>query len=413
LCTSGTPVADMLTHSPPLPLTISYPAISHKATAKDEEGILLALQHRDRVRHIRLALPASSLQKVITVMDEPFPILERMHIESETDDDDDAGLALPKTFQAPLIRHFRLDTVALPIGSPLLMTTAGLVTLELANIPSSAYFPPSYLLARLPLMPQLVKLSIEFRSPIPSRNIESQLSSTSLMTDITLPNLSKFWFRGWSTYLEGLLARIRAPLLSIFAIEFFNQLTFAIPHLSQFMRTSQNFDLRAIRLNFCSDRFIMKMANLEPYSSFYMKIKCGHLDWQVSSAEQILSGLDTIVEELILCHEEFTTTSSEWHTEVDRTQWRDLLRPFGNMEILGVQNEFVEELGRSLHSDDEEMPLDILSNLKELRFPEGSKNDAACRRFIEQRQAAGHPVNPRRVDISWWEEWRRRERDRL
>jgi hypothetical protein len=302
--------------------------------------------------------------------------------------DDDARSVLPRTFQAPLLRNFALMTVALPIGSPLLMTTVDLVTLALEEIPSSAYFPPSHLLARLSLMPQLEELVIRFHSPIPSRNIEPQLSSPSVMTDITLPNLCIFLFQGWSTYLEGLLARIRAPLLSVFDIVFFNQLTFVIPHLSQFMRTSQNFDFSAIRLNFCSDRFCMRMSTLEPSSPFYMRIKCGHLDWQVSSAVQILSGLDSIVEELILCHEVFTT-SSEWHTEVDHTQWRDLLRPFNNMKILGVQNKFVEELGRALYSENEEMAQDILSNLKELRFPEGFKNYAALRQFIEQRRAAG------------------------
>jgi hypothetical protein len=251
-------------------------------------------------------------------------------------------------------------------------------------------------------MPQLERLTIWFRSPIPSRNIEPQLSNASLMTDITLPNLRIFYFQGWSTYLEGLLAQIHAPLLSFFEIFFFNQLTFATPHLSHFMRTSQNFDFRAIRLNFCSDGFCMRMATQKPSSPFYMQIMCGHLGWQVSSAEQILGGLDSIVEELILCHEEFTTRSSEWHTEVDRTQWRDLLRRFSNIKVLGVQNEFVEEVGRSLPSKNEEMALDILSNLKELRLPRERKNGAACRRFIEQRRAAGHPVNPKRVDLSWW-----------
>jgi hypothetical protein len=72
---------------------------------EDEEGILLGLQYCDHVHHIMLSLPASSLQKFITVMDEPFPILEQMY-DSYTSDD--TNLLLPRTFQAPLLCHLVL-----------------------------------------------------------------------------------------------------------------------------------------------------------------------------------------------------------------------------------------------------------------------------------------------------------------
>ena len=42
VCTYGTPVADMLVHSPPLPLVIDYRI--RGITAEDEEAILLALE---------------------------------------------------------------------------------------------------------------------------------------------------------------------------------------------------------------------------------------------------------------------------------------------------------------------------------------------------------------------------------
>ena len=70
------------------------------------------------------------------------------------------------------------------------------------------------------------------------------------------------------------------------------------------------------------------------------------------------------------------------------------------MKILRVQNKFVEELAHSLHSRDGENPLDILSNLKELRFSGGGKNDDdAFTPFIEERLAAGRPVNLRRMVV--------------
>ncbi|KAF8490316.1 hypothetical protein F5888DRAFT_1741582 [Russula emetica] len=50
VCTFGTPVADMLAHSPPLPLIIDQ----GRNVTEDEEGIVLALEQRDRVRRVRL-----------------------------------------------------------------------------------------------------------------------------------------------------------------------------------------------------------------------------------------------------------------------------------------------------------------------------------------------------------------------
>src|SRR6266436_9250785 len=61
VCTYGTPVADMLAHSPPLPLTIDYQGTD--ITAKDEEGVVLALEQRDRVRRIRFKIPVLKLQR--------------------------------------------------------------------------------------------------------------------------------------------------------------------------------------------------------------------------------------------------------------------------------------------------------------------------------------------------------------
>jgi hypothetical protein len=182
LCANGVPVADVLAHSPPLPLTIDYRAFP-EITAEDESGIFLALSHRDRVHYVDLWMP--NVGKFVTAMDDQFPILERMYIHSVTKVD------LPLTFQAPNLRNLILSTASLSIVSPLLTTsTAGLVTLELLNILPSAYFPPSYILTRLALMATLERLSITFHSLITNHDVERQLHQTP--DTITLPNLRQF-----------------------------------------------------------------------------------------------------------------------------------------------------------------------------------------------------------------------------
>jgi hypothetical protein len=86
--------------------------------------------------------------------------------------------------------------------------------------------------------------------------------------------------------------------------------------------------------------------------------------------------------------------SSEWHNQVDRTQWRELLRPFSSVKKIRVGRELIPELPRSLCSEGGEMPLELLPNLTEFRYdpaPTGSVDDA-LNQFVSERKAAGQPV---------------------
>ena len=127
---------------------------------------------------------------------------------------------------------------------------------------------------------------------------------------------------------------------------------------------------------------------------------CRHLHWQVSSAAQILNTLQpvlSVVEKLTLIYHEHDQ-SSEWHNEVDRTQWRQLLRPFTNLKMLRVQDELIGKLARSLQAEDGEPPLELLPNLKEVQYSGGDDVRVAFIPFIDERQVAGHPVKLTAVD---------------
>jgi hypothetical protein len=80
VCTYGTPVADMLAHSPPLPLIIDLVDRFHDDDAEDEKEkrVIFAFRRRDRVRRIRLVMPVSNLQKFIPALDGEFPMLEAL-----------------------------------------------------------------------------------------------------------------------------------------------------------------------------------------------------------------------------------------------------------------------------------------------------------------------------------------------
>jgi hypothetical protein len=388
-CTNGVPVADMLAHSPLLPIVIHY---HHHwvITAKDVSGILLALRHRDRVRRVDLwNLP--NLRKVIAAMGGQFLILERLYIHSWT------KFVLPSKFNAPNLRHLRLSTALVPIGSRLLTTTpAGLVTLELLNIPTFDYFPLRYILIRLSFMLQLEKLSIGFPIPNPDDDVERQLYVTPDMIIVTLPNLRWFVFHGASAYyLDGLVAWITAPSLSFLHVKFFNQFSFTVPRLLQFMKTSESLSFSSVEL--ALQRYSVRVT-ADPWrksSPLDLRIICDHLESQVASAVQIfgtLSPLLSAVEQVTFSYERHYE-SSEWDNNVHRGQWRELVRPFINAKTVCVEGAPVGEMLRPLLSHDGEPPLELLPNLEEVEHSGGGGDQDVLTAFVDERQVAGHPVN--------------------
>ena len=216
VCARGTPVADMLAHSPSaIPLIIDHFDNRHQdLTAEDEKGILLALQHCDRVRRICLLKPTPILQKLIIALDGEFPILEFLFIWHQWYHRPvtmpNTNLYLPEKFRAPHLRQLTLKNFATPIESLQLTTMGNLVTLFLTKIPFSAYFHPNVLLQRLSLMPQLEVLWIGFNF---SHKVDGQLLRTPIVTRVTLPKLYWLGFLGSSAYLEVLLPGLTAPFL--------------------------------------------------------------------------------------------------------------------------------------------------------------------------------------------------------
>ena len=393
ICTYGTPVADMLANSPPLPLIINYLDANRDTSVEDEEAILLALRDRDRVRRIGLTMSSTKLLNPIMAMDGQFPILERLFIWPLSQDN--MSLMLPTRFQAPHLRIIALIHVVLPVRSPLLTTTIGLVELGLWDMPPLASFRPSELVARLSSMPQLKSLSIGFQPPVPTRDVESQMLHTPIRTLFNFPNLCYCFFRCGSAYLEGLLSRINTPLLKVLNIWFYNQLTFPTPHLLQFMNRTKN-----IRFGFAKLSFGRENVNLTEEDDgrniiklFDLIISCRHFDWQVSAAAQISGALMpalSVVERLSLDYG-VHDLSSEEHNEVDRTLWREVLMPFSSVKVLHIDDRLIRNLLSALQPEDGIPSLELLPQLNEIIYLDRSSGDAFTS-FIQSRQMAGRPV---------------------
>ena len=395
VCTYGTHVADMLAHSPHLPLVVDhyYTPKGHDITINDEERITLALKKRDRVRRVRLRMSATCLQKFIATMDEEYQILEFLVIELPIEDNSTI-LILPETLQAPHLRHLRLIGFALPIRSQLLTTAVGLAALSLHMVHPSTYFHLNTLIQCISLIPQLETLEIYFKLSIPNHGVERQLAHTPII--VTLPNLRYFWFHGVSTYLDALVHRIATPRLEKFQFQFFNQLTFSVPRLQQFVNATESLRFDSAIFTF-SDRYVDAVVYLHGETEIYtigMIVFCWHLDWQVSSMAQISNSLGQIfsaVERLDLQRKEHRRSSKE-HNEVDRSEWRKLLRPFRNVKTLHIGDKLVKDLSRCLQLEDGELPLELLPELQELRCPRRDDTGDTFTSFINARQNAGRPI---------------------
>ena len=256
----------MLAHSPPFPLFINHNPESRDPTAEDEEGIMLALQHRDRVRRIRLQVPIQSLHNLITAIDGKFPVLEYLHIAPPTEHN--THLLLSPTFEAPHLRHLWLDHFTSPLGSLFFTTAIGLVSLVLRWIDPTTY--PGYprldhLLQPLSHLPHLESLQIGFSSPGPDSDIEGQLPHRPVVTHVVLSKLRQFRFWGSNAFLEALLSQMSAPLLETLSVHFFDLSSYAVTHLRTFMTATED-------LRFHNVKFLFSQRGCHVRIS-----RCGHI----------------------------------------------------------------------------------------------------------------------------------------
>ena len=390
-CTHGTPIVDTLDHLPPLPLFLDYNYIGgHILTEQDELGILRALRLHDRVRHIFLFLTPSTLHKCLVLMDQCFPILEHLTLWFRADEF--PTLTLPKAFLAPNLRHLTLSGMCLPKRLRLLNSTASLVRVVLWKIQASSYFRPRLLVARLWSLPQLEELSLGFSIPIPRPSTERELLGGQ-GTPVTLPNLKILRFRGVSAYLESLSAQIRVPLLEQLDIAFFNQITFALPHLSHLINITERFKSPEVMVSFDRNEvFITTGHNISLRSKgpLFLCVMCKQLDWQIDCAAQICGALIPAlsgVEQITLDFYDKTLPTEWQNDEIDGTTWVELLRPFIGVKWLYVYNGLVEDLSLALQMDEVGLDPGFLPRLQHI-FATSSRFAS----FNNTRRFAGRPV---------------------
>ena len=406
----------MLSHLPPLPIIIDYDG-REPLSAKDEEGVLLALQKHDRIRRIHLcASTGTTLDKLFAVLNGSLPLLDNLGLciePSNADENESVSNELelprlPQSFQAPHLDHLDLSGVGnlTEVGLPLLATLFNLVSLTLAMTPASRYLSLNYLTLCLSLMPQLKHLDLVFEFCVLSDDIARKpINNPPNVRQIPLSNLTGFFFHGDSSYLEALAARITVPHITTFNATFLDEPSSTLPHLSGLLTTAAGLRFPTALIKFSSPRLrdpmvTIWMANSEQtlghqqlFPPFRIGFPSSSLYAQVTSAGKMCTALTPMLSEVGILHLYFNETRS-WSLHdrpIDNARWYALLRPFREVKKLHVDGQ-LWGLSRALSPDDSGPSMEILPELRKILRWDGARFSGAFDGFIAARRDAGQHI---------------------
>ena len=408
-CTYGTSVRNNLSCWPAFPIIVDYYPYwdfdnGKSITPDNDDNVIAALEHPDRVRYVEIAATNSLLGKVATVMQTPFPALTLLRLSSK---DDDAPF-LPNTFlggSAPSLQEICLDGIPFLTLPALLLSARHLVILKLDNIPVTGYISPESMIICLNILTQLRTLSIGFR--VPTSHSDRLITRPSPQTRVVLPVLSFFEFRGISEYLEDLVAQIDTPQLDFLRITYFNRFAFDafdVPQLSQFTGRTKSLELdqsKHAELYFGASNAKIRLdcehVGLgRRQSRLFLQISCQGLDRQVSLLTQVLShspGVFSNVAHLSIhaqCLQQLELEDEGGEDIID-IAYLDLLRPFASVETLRLHGHSAGAVALALEVDVNEMvdaevfPVLQLIWLQDLPV-------ASLENFADIRCRSGRPV---------------------
>jgi hypothetical protein len=397
ICSNETPVRETLDVWPSLPIIMKY----YDPPASDVDNVVAALEHHDRLCEVTLwDVPSPQLKEFSAVMKEPCPALTHLWLKSN--DDEAAPVhVIPDSFlggSAPRLRLLFLRRVPFPGLPKLLLSATGLVHLELHNIPQSGHILPATIATCISTSTGLKRLALKFESPRShplraSRRPPPQSRSV-------LPALIDFSFTGVSEYLEDLMARIDAPLLSYMSITFFHQLILHTPQLTQFISRTPTLKLNdqtQARVLFSGLGVSCVLPRIGS-KGLLLGVSCRQSDWQLSSLSQVCTwafpqALIQMVENLYI--QEDTHLRPRWQDDIETSDWLEILQPFMAVKNLYLSKEFAPRIAPSLQELVGQRATQTLPALQSLfaedPHPSGPVQEDIGK-FVAARQVSDHPI---------------------
>jgi hypothetical protein len=407
ICTRRTPVRKHLGCWPAFPISIDFfSGITSDGTRigvlldpGEEDNVIAALEHPDRVRRVGLALTPSQLLEVSTAMQGPFPALTSLRLRSIHGN----GPVLPEEFlggSAPRLRNIYLLGIPFPALPTLLSSASDLVELRLGRIPEAGYISPKSMAVCLAALTRLETLLIGFQSP----TCHPSPRHAPLITRTILPTLTEFRFRGVTEYLEDFVAQIDTPQLQDLKITYFNQLDFQVPQLSQFLRRQKILNparLNNVHLEFsCGETCIKLTPNYQTpprYSppegpGLDLQILSEGLDWQTSHLTQVLTQCFVELSDVdhLSIGDEFS--GPEQHDGTDDTEWLELLSLFTAVKSLLLSEKKAGNITYALDGATSEMDAEVLPALCLLHIRPGDQSAASVEQFVSLSKLSRQPI---------------------
>jgi hypothetical protein len=396
-CTAKTPARDTLDVWPALPLILDR---AYQRGALDD--IISILERSDRLCQIHLNIRASEWEKISAAMQQPFPELTFLWLNT-----DKMVTVLPDSFlggSAPRLRWLWLDGIPFPGLSKLLLSATHLTSLLLSNIPQFGHISPEAMVTTLSMLTSLDELYLDFASPRSRPDQESRRPPS--MTRSVLSVLTKLIFKGVSEYLDDLVARIDAPRLFQLDITFFNDIVFDTRQIIQFIsHTPMLKALEESRVTFGNGTAGVKLlSQTAGFRLLNMKISCREPDWQVSSLGQVctscLPPLATL-EDLYI--HEHPYPQPYWQGNIENTLWLELSHPFTTVKNLYLSRTFAPRIVPALQELVGGRTTEVLPSLQNIFLEELEASgpvQEGIGEFVAARQVTGHPIAVSRWDNS-------------
>ena len=401
ICTDRTHVRNMLDLWPPLLLVIQS-IMYYDNYPERVDNIVALLEHRNRVSQINIKyISSSSLEKILAAMQQPFPELTYLQLESRAYGETTA--VLPNSFlggSAPHLREICFRDIQFPDLPKLLLSATHLTDLLLSDIPHSGYFSPEGIATALSTLTSLrhLFLGFQFHLLLPDQANRRPPPPKPFV----LPALTEFEFKGVIEYLEDLVVRIDAPLLKKLFIVFFNQILFDTPQLLRFItRTSLLKAPEKAHVLACFSTATIKLSSRLGAPDYSVKILCEDANRLVSAMEWVctscLPPLSTL-EGLYIY--ECPGSGLHWPDNTENSMWLELLQSFTAVKNLYLSKKVQSLIMPFLQEPGGGRTAEVLPTLQNI-FLEGLKRSGPVRKAIQQSVSTRQASRP--IAVSRWD----------
>ncbi|KAH9174567.1 hypothetical protein EDB89DRAFT_2067514 [Lactarius sanguifluus] len=331
LCTFGTPVRSHLNYWPALPVVVDYNTFHRNLSRSDEDNLLAALEHPNRVCVLDLCVKPTQLGKLVTALQQPYPALTYLRLKSVPRF---RVPVLPGGFlggSASCLQQISLGAIPFPALPTLLLSTSHLVKLRLDDIPKAGYISPEAMIVGLAALTNLRSFCIDsgFRS---TKSLPRRTSPSPVMRTV-LPVLTSFEFLGVSGYLEDLSARIDYPQIKTIEINFHLpvDVDFRVAQLFEFINRSN--DPTLTQFGWLDTHFVyggdIGLRFGDARYDFTIQVAFLDTGWEVSHVVQMFSQFSTKLSDVRHLSIKYDRDRSIYYDD-----WVQFLHPFTAVRTL-------------------------------------------------------------------------------